>query len=523
MKIPSLIFFSFLIVSIAGCSSTELMSIDTELMSIENLKANLEFLASDELEGREATTRGEKLAALYISTELKKYGVKPFFEDSYLQEFELDDVTIDTISQLTFVDNSGNIVAFKYLDDFYANKTYSITTQKSYNLIFVGYGITAPEYNYDDYANINVTGKLVLAFIGEPGSEDSAFFEGPEQTDFSMLKHKIKNAINHNAGGILLLAPDNYLAIWDIVKEYQARSLNNLLKNRKDIEDTLLTLSFNSEAFSKFFKGQKFTFEELLKKKNENQKLPAFQLKGALDVDVIRNFEVKKSYNIVGVVEGNDPQLKNEYVAIGAHYDHEGIIDGKIYNGADDNGSGTVTVMEVAKAFQKSKENGRSILVVFHTAEEKGLIGSEYLTDNLEVMDKIAVQINIDMVGRESIDTIHSIGSDRITAELKEIVEEANAQTSNFFLNYKFDVPDEPNNFFGRSDHYNYARQGIPIVFFYDYMTEDYHKESDEVDKINFYKIKKVADLVYETALRISNLNHKLGEAVTEEEEIFGN
>jgi len=162
-------------------------------------------------------------------------------------------------------------------------------------------------------------------------------------------------------------------------------------------------------------------------------------------------------------------------------------------------------------------------LVVFQTAEEKCLLGSEYLTDNLEVMDKIAAQINIDMVGRESIDTIYSIGSEKITAEMKTIVEDANARTSGFFLNYKFDDPNDPNKFYERSDHYNYAKRGIPIVFFYDYMTEDYHKESDEVDKINFDKIKKVADLVYETALRISNLNHKLGEAVTEEEEIFGN
>jgi Zn-dependent M28 family amino/carboxypeptidase len=320
-----------------------------------------------------------------------------------------------------------------------------------------------------------------------------------------------------------MLVPDRYQEIWDKVKMSQARSKNNLPKDRTDIKDTLLTLSFTSESFSKFFKGQKYSFEELLKKKNENQKLPVFQLNGALDVDIIRNFEVKKSFNIVGVIEGNDPQLKKQYVALSAHYDHDGIINGEIYNGADDNGSGTVAVMEVARAFKKSKDNKRSILVIFHGAEEKGLLGSKYFTDTLKIIDDIVALINLDMVGRGSIDTIYSIGSDRVTDEMKEIVELANKHTSKFFLNYKLDTPNDPNNFFQRSDHYNYARYKIPIVFFFDYMTEDYHKESDEVDKINFRKIKKIADLVYDIVLRISNLDHRPGEKVIEEEGIFGN
>ena len=202
--------------------------------------------------------------------------------------------------------------------------------------------------------------------------------------------------------------------------------------------------------------------------------------------------------------------MLDEYVTFGAHYDHVGIAKGEIYNGADDNGSGTVAILEAARRISLLKDNSRSILVIFHAAEEKGLLGSKYITGNSDFIDNLVVNINVDMVGRESIDSIFCIGSNMLSSELYELLQIVNDETVNFVLDYTFDDPDDPNRYYYRSDHYNYAKHGVPIVFFYDHMLEDYHKPTDDVEKINFNKIEKISTLITELALRISNLNHRL-------------
>jgi len=193
-----------------------------------------------------------------------------------------------------------------------------------------------------------------------------------------------------------------------------------------------------------------------------------------------------------------------------AHYDHEGIVGGEIFNGADDNGSGTVAILEAGRRLALLKNNKRSVLIVFHAGEEKGLLGSEYLTKNSAFMGEVVTSINVDMVGREDTESIYSIGSGKLSTELYELVEKVNSETVRFQLDYTFDEPNDPNRYYYRSDHYNYAKQNIPIVFFYDHMTEDYHKPTDDVDKINFEKLEKISTLITELALRVANLDHRL-------------
>ncbi|GBD89068.1 aminopeptidase YwaD precursor [bacterium BMS3Abin03] len=193
-----------------------------------------------------------------------------------------------------------------------------------------------------------------------------------------------------------------------------------------------------------------------------------------------------------------------------AHYDHLGKKGDEVYNGADDDGSGTVAILEAARRLSAMHKNKRSILIIFHAAEEKGLLGSKYLTENADFMNDIVADINIDMVGRKSDDSIYCIGSKKLSTEMYNLVREANKETVNFYLDYKFDDPDDPNRYYYRSDHYNYAKHNIPIVFFYDHMIEDYHKPTDDVEKINFEKIDKISTLITELALRIADLDHKL-------------
>ena len=166
--------------------------------------------------------------------------------------------------------------------------------------------------------------------------------------------------------------------------------------------------------------------------------------------------------------------------------------------------------METARQLSLLKNNKRPILVIFHTGEEKGLKGSTYLANNSSFVDNIISHINIDMVGRQSEDTIYCIGASRISTELGQLVEQVNKETVNFYLDYTFDSPSDPNRFYYRSDHINYANKGIPIAFFYDYMQTDYHKPSDTVEKINFTKIVKMVNFLESLVLKISNLDHKL-------------
>jgi Zn-dependent M28 family amino/carboxypeptidase len=235
--------------------------------------------------------------------------------------------------------------------------------------------------------------------------------------------------------------------------------------------------------------------------------------------------EKAETQNVVAVFEGSDPVLKNEYVALGAHYDHVGVgtpVNGDgIYNGADDDGSGTTALLAMAEALAKaSARPKRSILFVWHAGEEKGLWGSRYFTNYPTLpLDKIVTQINIDMIGRSKKEgdtnplnrdlsgpnEIYVIGSKMMSTELGELTDTVNKQYLNITYDYRYDDPSDPNRFFSRSDHYNYAKKGIPIVFFFDGVHEDYHRPGDSVDKIDFQKMERVARTIYLTLWEVAS------------------
>lgn len=228
--------------------------------------------------------------------------------------------------------------------------------------------------------------------------------------------------------------------------------------------------------------------------------------------------------NVVAILEGSDPVLKNEYVAIGAHYDHVGIGAAvnadKIYNGADDDGSGTVAVLALAEAFARGPRPKRSLLFIWHAGEERGLWGSRHFTDFPTVpLNGIITQLNIDMIGRSKREgdtnplnreltgpnEIYVIGSKVMSTDLGELSDGVNKNYLNLTFNYRYDDPKDPNRFFFRSDHFNYARKNIPIIFYFDGVHEDYHRPSDSFDKIDYGKMERVARTVYVTAWMLGN------------------
>jgi len=225
-----------------------------------------------------------------------------------------------------------------------------------------------------------------------------------------------------------------------------------------------------------------------------------------------------KGDNIIGFIEGSD--LKDEIVVITAHYDHLGIKDSLIYNGADDNGSGTVAIMEIAQAFMLAKKEGygprRSVLIMPVSGEEKGLLGSKYYTDNpVYPLENTIANLNVDMIGRiddyhDNPDYIYLIGSDRLSTELYQISEEVNDKYINLELDYKYNDKDDPNRYYYRSDHYNFAKNNIPVIFYFNGVHADYHKESDTIEKIHFPKIEKISRYIFLTAWELANRNERI-------------
>lgn len=219
------------------------------------------------------------------------------------------------------------------------------------------------------------------------------------------------------------------------------------------------------------------------------------------------------SENIMAYIEGSEKP--NEVIVVSAHYDHVGTKDGVVFNGADDDGSGTVAVMEIAKAFQEAKKKGygpkRSILFLHVTGEEHGLFGSEYYSDNpVFPLANTVADLNIDMIGRDDPENrgkqyVYVIGSEMLSTELKKINEVANQKSVNLELNYKYDDPKDPQRLYYRSDHYNFAKHNIPVAFFFDGIHEDYHKSTDDADKIDYPLLQKRTQLVFTTAWELAN------------------
>ena len=231
-----------------------------------------------------------------------------------------------------------------------------------------------------------------------------------------------------------------------------------------------------------------------------------------------KNNKYVKGENIIGFIEGSD--LKDEIVVITAHYDHLGVKeDTLIYNGADDNGSGTSAIMEIAQAFMLAKQEGngprRSILIMPVSGEEKGLLGSKYYTENpIYPLENTIVNLNVDMIGRidknhDNPDYVYLIGSDRLSTELHQVSEDINKQYFNLELDYTFNAEDDPNRYYYRSDHYNFAKNNIPVIFYFNGIHEDYHKPTDTVEKINFEKIQKISRYIFLTAWELANRDER--------------
>ena len=511
-----------------------------------DLKVWLTYLSSDELQGRATYTEGLGLAAGYIASHLQQWGVKPAGDNgTYLQTVRVLGIRTNSKASIT-VDLNGQSRTFKDGEGVtFSKQMGGKQTIDGNDIAFVGYGLEMPAAQLDDYEGLAAKGKVIV-YLGPQGPANLPQGSG------RLLSARGRNAFSKGAAAVIAPAsvrgggrgaapapaaagakpsappPGAPAAPAAPVsgRGFGPAPVDNgdftTVQRYEDITPPQVTAQ--DEFFEFLFSGAEVSYAELKDKAARREPLPRLPLKGVkMTINVDADYQVVRTrltHNVVGIVEGSDPKLKDTYVAYGAHYDHTGFREtakpgeDMINNGADDDGSGTVAIMSIARAFATGPKPKRSILLVWHAGEESGLLGSEYMADHPVTGDinKIVTQLNMDMVGRNQADDpananmVLVVGSDRISTELHNINEDANASLAKpLTLDYTMNDPADPESIYTRSDHYSYASKGVPIVFYFTGIHPDYHRPSDTVDKIIFDKIQRIAQLAYETGRRVAN------------------
>lgn len=476
----------------------------------DDLKKHLTIIAGAYMEGRETGTPGQRKAAAYIENQFRLLGLQsPQQLNGYQQTFP--------IYKDTLLNTSLKIGKKKYTfgNDFILNPFAAQNGEiKSNQIIFVGYGIA--DSNYNDYTGKDVAGKTVVFFTGEPKVKDKYLITGNSKGSewgFGDAAKKTVASKENGALAALVINPSMENISPGFVESARKTNVYFPREGNEKVNYATILPAMAKEIF-----GEKL-FTDMINNAKAGEPLNNI----IAEVKSKTKFVYKKQQipnyasNVVGFIEGSDK--KDEYVFLTAHYDHLGKQGDKIYYGADDDGSGTVSVIEMAEAFAKAKEEGkgprRSIVFMTVSGEEKGLWGSEYYSDHpIFPLEKTTVDLNTDMVGRvdterktgDSLNYIYVIGHNRLSSDLQPITEEINDKYTNLKLDYKFDDPNDNERIYYRSDHYNFARKGVPILFFYDGMLKaDYHKPTDTVDKINWDLYERRVHFIFLTAWEIAN------------------
>lgn len=490
--IVSIIFFVFS----QGFAQSE----DSPEITVDELKGHITYLASDELEGRKPGTPGIEKAAEYIVEQLKKLDAVPAGDDYYQ--------TLEIVTEMKL--GSGNKISFggfegKVEEDFIPLNI-SENGEVSAPAVFVGYGFRIDEdsLQWDDYADFDTEGKWVIIMRGSPAGQMGHGSDPYE--NHSSLRKKILTARDNKAAGVLFVTGKEFQESDDLIK---------LSFSRRETPAGLPALHIKRDVFNALIAGAGITLDDLEKNINEIKAPASFELDveitGAADLERIK----APTNNVTAIIEGSDPVLKDEYVFIGAHYDHLGFggpgsgsrtpDTSAIHNGADDNASGTAAAIEVFEKLAAHKnELKRSVLFMAFTAEEMGLIGSKFFTDNPFVdLDQIKFMINMDMVGRLDEDTKNlTVGGTGTAIGLEDILKKHVDETE---LNVKYSSEG-----YGPSDHASFYAKDIPVMFVFTGVHEDYHTPRDDAHLINYDGEKTVADLVYEIAMDIANRDEAL-------------
>jgi hypothetical protein len=490
------------------------------------LRADLTFLSSDAMEGRMSLERGSEVAIQWIAAEFAKAGLKPAAGGSFLQPVPLVEYKMDRERTALKIRVHGSEQTFHAPD---ATGNYPNDGVYKGGVVFAGFGITAPELHYDDYAGIDARGKVVLVFNHEPQEDDAnSIFNGKGNTRYANPRAKMTIARQHGAVALLIAPDPNHL------EGHQRGGLDAGGRGGNSLRTPRPTQAIADDDSIPVFNVSKTVAEQLLaatgKKPSELQASIDSTLKSAsaalgddqAELDVATSARKRAlSYNVAGIVEGSDPQLRAETVLFSGHYDHDGMrIDGAIYHGADDNGSGTVGVVALAHAFASNPvKPKRSLIFVVFAAEERGLLGSYYYAAHpLRPLETTRAQVNFDMIGRDEKDSNQTHGLIDIAADTsnevnivgtkyspdyRKAVEKEN-EFIGLHLNYKWD-DDTVLNVLFRSDQYPLLLHNIPAMWWFTGFHPDYHQVTDTAEKIDYPKMEKILRLAYLTGFEFAD------------------
>lgn len=545
-------FFLFILIATSLFAQSTPIEKGLSAINKESVQAQLEFLASDWMEGREATTKGEFMAGDYLASLFKLYGIKPAgdFEFSaagrgrralpmavgqftrpqgtrtYFQNinFVSAEPTDDQTFGITVQDGlNKKRLTFSYRTDFTLSPS-SVGVEMESPIVFVGYGYKNDEAGYDDFKGIDVKGKIVFRISGLPGMRDtnSVAYKKLKLNDRFALMNIMRTrndileklgaaaVIDYNVGSDLLQAAVvNYPFRYNTAFYEGDKRLASGASIRVSIpEDTLRTglnvITVSPRVANEILKGSGIDIAKFEKEAAEKLKPASRELKGkSAFIKTSVKTKVLRGRNVLGMIEGENP---NEVIVVGGHYDHVGTNEGYIWNGADDNGSGTIGVMTIAKAFAESGiKPKRTIIFACWTGEEKGLLGSKYFVDKYSPKENLILNLNYDMIGRNTDDDTKGVKLGIQYSEdfpaLKEVIEKANTDY-NLGLEIRFNPSKRPT---GGSDYASFSAKDIPVYGVMAAMHPDYHQPTDHVDKIDFEKMTKIIKMGYLAVWEFAN------------------
>ena len=483
-----------------------------ESITIGELRDHMFYMASDELEGRQSGTAGYGKAAQYVVTQLRQAGLSPVCKNedsilSYYQEFFIDKYSPGPNNIITIVKDSDRRT-YKFEDNFIIGYGGPFETKElSAGLVFVGAGIREPEYGIDDYKNIDVKGKWAVILEDMPvylRKKIPQTFVQKYLFPPDNRKITVQHAKDAGAIGIIFIPNDYHFNNWGKTAESYRDFYTIPETGQVWVNTALPVVLIDSAMIEYLFTGQKYN------PLKNNKTYKSFELKDC-EFTLFKEYTTStiNTVNVIGLIEGSDPVLKNEFITFSAHLDHLGIQHGEVMNGADDNASGSVGVLEIAEALAMSKPE-RSVICLLFAAEEMYFQGSWYISQNPPVPIKnIIANINLDMIGCSDTDVkgLAPLGAGRITPKLKEIISEVSERTKYVSIDWAYADTDS---YVNMSDHYPFHLKKIPAVFIFSGDNADIHMPTDDAEKIDYDFFQKTCKLVYEVVMELANGNVSL-------------
>ncbi len=513
-----------ILLAFTGQAQDSLIVKYSKTITAAELQKHLTIIASDLYQGRETGEKGLEMAGKYIVDEFQNdnlSGPVKNGSNNFYQEFELEKTT----TKITL--SAGKEKFENYKDHAFLTSSDGVN---EFEVVFAGYGIYSDKYN--DYADIEVKDKIVAFMMGEPKNKKGIYLTTGTNVPsvkldttingkFESVQTKAMASVMRGAKGFILIEENDKEAekTINLLETYMGETQLSFPGQPKTVEG-FPVIYMSPTQIARMFGTNKKKFDKCLGDSISKGVSSAGKWNVKIKIETERNTEIIKTRNVLGFIEGTDK--KDEILVICAHYDHEGIKKGIVYNGADDNGSGTVSLMELSEAFSKAKADGngprRSILFIAMTGEEKGLLGSKYYAENpIFPMTNTVSALNIDMLGRidkeheQNKSYIYLIGSDYMSSELHRINEEAaKVYAPEIQLDYTFNDKNHPEKLYERSDQFNFAEKGVPVIFYFSGLHADYHTPNDDVDKIDFNLLEHRLHLVFATAWELANRNERV-------------